>query len=266
MARIVFAWLFAVLVFFFFSNSLLSQLQQPASALAAGSDTLSLAHILHVPQYLLYHYRAALAFDILLTCSCIICVIIPQQRLFTWISIAGVWILYMAYCSIPGDQYVQVGYLLAPLPFLALKDRKFDLLWKLFRYGVCLLYVSIGVYKIYYAAAGDINQLVHILLKENAGWFLFTEAAPHLQSTNCLLQAPVFLPWYFRVSIVIDLLPVLGFFTKKFDKWLLTALLLFQLVNLLLLNTPFVGQSLIFAAFLPWHQWAKRLQINNSDD
>lgn len=266
MARVVFAWLFAVLVFFFFNNSLLSQLQQPVSDLPAGADTFNLLHILHLPQYLLHHYRAALAFDILLTCSCIICVIIPQQRLFTLISIAGVWILYIAYCSIPGDHYAQVGYLLAPLPFLALKDKTFSLYWNLFRYGVCLLYVSIGVYKIYYAGAAHTGEVVHILLKENAGWLMFTEAVPHLQSTDCLLQVPEFLPWYYRVSVVIDLLPVLGFFTKKFDKWLLAALVLFQLVNLLLLNTAFVGQSLIFAAFLPWQQWAERLQINNSDD
>lgn len=266
MARVVFAWLFAVLVFFFFNNSLLSQLQQPGTGLPEGGDTFSLLHILRLPQYLLHHYRAALGFDILLTCSCIICVVIPQQRLFTCISIAGVWILYMAYCSIPGDHYAQVGYLLAPLPFLALKERKFLLFWNLFRYVVCLLYVSIGLYKIYYAIAGDIHQLTHILLKENAGWLLFTEAAPHLQASGCPLQVPEFLLWYYRVSIVIDLLPVLAFFTKKFDKWLLAVLVLFQLVNLLLLNTPFVGQSLIFAAFLPWKQWVKRLQINNSDD
>lgn len=266
MARVVFAWLFVVLVFFFFNNNLLSQLQQPVSDLPAGAGTLNLLHILHFPQYLLHHYRVALGFDILLTCSCIICVIIPQQRLFTWISIAGVWILYVAYCSIPGDHYAQVGYLLAPLPFLVLKDRKFDLLWNLFRYGVCLLYIATGLYKIYFAGAGDIQQAAHILLKQNAGWLLFTEAAPQLQATSNLLQVPGFLPGYFRVSVVIDLLPVLGFFTKKFDKWLLAALVLFQLVNLLLLNIPFVGQSLIFAAFLPWQQWAKRLQINNSDD
>lgn len=266
MARVIFAWLFAILVFFFFKNSLLSQLQQPAPDLQAGTDTFSLLHILYLPEYLLHHYRAALGFDILLTCSCIICVIIPQQRLFTFISIAGVWILFCAYCSVPGEHYVQTGYLLAPLPFLALKDRKFSLYWNLFRYGVCLLYVSVGVYKIYFAGAGHIDQLAHILLKENAGWLLFTEATPHLQATDCLLQVPEFLPWYFRASIVIDLLLVLGFFTKKFDKWLLAALVLFQLVNLLLLNTSIVGQSLIFAAFLPWQQWAKRLQINNSDD
>lgn len=266
MARVVFAWLFAILVFFFFNNSLLSQLQQPVSSHPDENGTTGLPGILDIPQYLLYHYRAALGFDILLTCSCIICIIIPQQRLFTWISIAGVWILYMAYCSIPGDQYAQVGYLLAPLPFLALKDKRFDLFWNLFRYGVCILYVSIGVYKIYYAIAGDIHQLTHILLKENAAWFMFIETTPHLQATNCLMQVPEFLPWYYRVSIFIDLLPVLGFFTKKFDKWLLAVLVIFQLVNLLLLSIPFVGQSLIFAAFLPWQQWAERLQINNSDD
>ena len=51
--------------------------------------------------------------------------------------------------------------------------------------------------------------------------------------------------------------PKTGFFTKKFDKWILLALISFHCANLFLLDISFVEQSLIFAPFLPWKRMAK---------
>lgn len=266
MARVIFAWLFVVLVYFFFNNSLLSQLQQPVLVYPGSDNTFWLLHILNVPQFLLNHYWAGLIFDILLTCSCLICAIIPQQRLFTWLSVIGVWILYIAYCSSAGKHYAQIGYLLAPLPFLALKDHKFNLLWNLFRYWVCFLYVSAGLYKIYYGGFGYSHNMSHILMQDNAEWFVFNRLGLQFSAIDYLVQHPGISQWLYRTSAIIDLSLLIGFFTRRFDKWLLTALLVFHLGNFFLLHIPFVEQSLIFAPFLPWQQWAKRLQINNSDD
>ncbi len=266
MARVVFGWLFAVLVYFFFNNSLLSQLQQPVLVYPGSDNTFWLLHILDVPQFLLYHYTAALAFDILLTCSCIICVVLPQQRLFTWISIIGVWILYIAYCSAAGKHYAQIGYLLAPIPFLALRAQKFDLLWNLFRYWVCFLYVSAGLYKLYYGGFGYEQNMSHILVQENAEWFIFNKTGLQHTVIDWLIQHPGFSQWLYRGAVLTDLALITGFFTRRFDKWLLAGLLAFHLGNLFLLHISFVEQSLIFSPFLPWQQWAERLQINNSDD
>ena len=79
MARLVFSWLFLILVYFFINNSLLSQLQQPPLIYPGSDNSFWLVHILYIPQFLLHHYWAALLFDVLLTCSCIICIIVPQQ-------------------------------------------------------------------------------------------------------------------------------------------------------------------------------------------
>ena len=266
MARVVFGWLFAVLVYFFFNHSLLSQLQQPVLLYPGTDNTFWLLHILNVPQFLLHHYWAALGFDILLTCSCIVCMIIPEQRIFNWITVAGVWILYIAYCSSAGKHYAQIGYLLAPFPFLALKPQKFDILWNLFRYWVCFLYVSAGIYKICYGGFGYSSNMSHILLQENAEWFLFNPGGVRYNIIDWLIQHPGASQWFYRATVLVDLSLIAGFFTRRYDKWLLAALLAFHLGNLFLLHISFVEQSLIFAPFLPWHQWAKRLQITSSDD
>ena len=266
MARLVFSWLFLILVYFFINNSLLSQLQQPPLIYPGSDNSFWLVHILHIPQFLLHHYWAALTFDVVLTCSCIICIIVPQQRLFTWITVTGVWLLYFCYCSSAGTHYAQIGYLLAPLPFLALGAVKFDILWNLLRYWICFLYLSAGLYKIFYGGFGFSGNMSNILLQTNAEWFVFYKEGIRFDLYHYLIQHPGISQWFYRLATVVDLACIIGFFTKKFDKWLLAGLLFFHIGNLLLLHISFVEQSLIFAPFLPWHKWANYFQTNKTDD
>jgi hypothetical protein len=266
MARTVFSWLFIILLYFFFNNSLLSQLQQPVLIYPGSDNTFWLFHILDIPQFLLQHYWAALLFDVLLTCSCIVCIIIPHQRVFTWLTIAGVWILYIAFCSAAGKHYANIGYLLTPIPFLAIGTKKFDTLWELLRYWICFLYVSAGLYKIYYGGFAYPYNMSHILFQENAEWFLFNKGGIDHSYISYFIDHPGISQWFYRLATFFDLALILGFFTKRFDCWLLAGLLLFHLGNFLLLHISFVEQSLIFAPFLPWHRWANYFQINSSDD
>jgi hypothetical protein len=266
MVRAIFGWLFIILVYFFFNNSLLSQLQQPV-LIAPGSDnSFWLLHILNIPQFLLHHYWAALVFDIVLTCSCIICIIITQQRLFCWITVIAVWILFIAYSSAAGKPYAQIGYLLAPIPFIVLSNQKFDMLWNLFRYWVCFLYFTAGVYKIYYGGFGYNHNMSNILLQDNAEWFAFNREGLSYNMIHYLVENHGISQWFYRIATFFDLALVIGFFTKRFDKWLLTGLLFFHIGNFFLLHISFVEQSLIFAAFLPWQKWAGPNQTHKTDD
>ena len=95
MASIIFGWLFFILVYFFSTNSLLSQLEAPVLIYPESDNSYWLLHIFRIPQTLLTRYPMALVFDILLTCSCLICVFVPGQRFFTWITVAAVWLLYI---------------------------------------------------------------------------------------------------------------------------------------------------------------------------
>lgn len=262
MARIIFAWLFVILLYFFFNNTLLSQLQQPPLIYPGSDNTFWLMHILNIPQFLLKHYYAALTFDIILTTSCLICIIVPQQRLFTWLTVIGVWILYIAYCSAAGKHYAQIGYILAPIPFLVINPNRFDLSWNLLRYWVCFLYATAGLYKIYYGGFIYDHNMSNILWRDNADWFVFNRSGFKYDTYSYLIQHPGFAQWFYRIATFFDLACIIGFFTKRFDRWLLLGLLTFHVGNFFLLHISFVEQSLIFAPFLPWHKWAARFNTN----
>ncbi len=266
MARIIFGWLFIILLYFFSTNSLLSQLQSPVLIDPESDNTFWLLHILRIPQWLLQHYPVALVFDILLTVSCIACIFMPNQRIFTIFTIIGTWLLYICYCTAAGKHYAQIGYLLAPLPFLALQQYKFNFLWEAFRYWVCFLYVTAGFYKIYYGGFAFPLNMTHILEQMNAEWFLFNKTGKQADIIKYLINHPGISQWFYRMAAIVDLSLIIGFFSKKYDKWLLLGLVTFHFGNLFLLHISFIEQSLIFAPFLPLQRMAVYFQSTFNHD
>lgn len=266
MATVIFSWLFLVLVYFFFNNSLLSNLKGPVLLHPGIDNGFWVLHILRIPQFILQNQWAAILFDILLTVSCIICIFIPQQRTFTFITLVGIWLLYVCYSSAAGKQYAQIGYLLAPIPFLALQQNKFELLWKAFRYWVCFLYLSAGFYKIYYGGFAAGNTMQQILMEMNAEWLIFQQQNFQANCIEWLIQHPNFAQWIYRLAVLVDISLLIGFVTRRFDKWLLLGIFSFHVGNYFLLHISFVEQSLIFAAFFPWQQIGTKLKTTHSND
>jgi hypothetical protein len=266
MGPVIFGWLFLILVYFFSTNSLLSQLQQPVLINPGSDNTFWLLHILRIPQFLLGHYWAALTFDILLTVSCLVCVFVPNQRAFTILTVAGTWLLYICYCTAAGKHYAQVGYLLAPLPFLVSGQKKFPLAWEGLRYWVCFLYTAAGLYKIYYGGFAFEENMSRILYQMNAEWLFFHPEGFQSALIRKVAASSSVAQGLYQLTVVAELSICVGFFTRKLDKGLLAILVIFHLGNLLLLRIPFVEQSLIFAPFLPWKRWAQYFHSTTGND
>jgi hypothetical protein len=266
MARCIFAWLFMVYVYFFVSNSLLSQLQQPVFIYPGSDNSFWALHITGIPQFILRHHWAALLFDIAVTVSCLVCIAVPQQRFFTYITVIGTWLFYFCYSSAAGKQYAQVGFILAPVALLVQGQKRFELTWQAFRYWVCFLYVSAGVYKIYYGGFAYPLNMQQVLKNMNAEWLLFNKDGLQAKSIYWLINHPGAAQWFYRATTLVDLSLLIGFFTRRFDRWLLAALLLFHVGNFFLLHISFFEQSLIFAPFLPWQRMADYFHTTYSNE
>ncbi|MDO9376795.1 MAG: hypothetical protein Q7T76_20375 [Ferruginibacter sp.] len=266
MAQVIFSWLFIILIYFFATDSLLSQLQQPVLISPGSDNTFWLLHLTGIPQFLLTNKVAALSFDLVVTTSCLVCIFIPAQRAFTIITVAGVWLLYVCYSTAAGKHYVQIGYLLAPLPFFALNSKRFSLLWEGLRYWVCFLFVCAGLYKLYYGGFFDADNMRNILLLENAQWLAFEPGSLQRNLIEFLIENKAAAQWLYRLAAVLQFSLLIGFFTRKYDDWLFCLLLLFHLANFILLHISFVDQSLIFAPFLPWKRWAQYFQLTTGND
>jgi hypothetical protein len=258
--RIIFSWLFLILVHFWRTQSLPGQLAG-APLVFPESDNSYWVYLLSGWHNLLIHHAwVGMAFDVLVTSSCLICILVPEQRLFTWITVLGSWIIYLAFCTVAGKHYAQIGFLLMPMAFLALQPARFSLTWDLVRYWICILYGTAGLYKIYYGGFAASDNLSPILMQMNADWFHFHPTGVQASVLRYLIDQPDIAQLFYRLTVLVDLLAWVGLFTRKADRWILLGLLSFHLANWGLNHISFVEQSLIFAPFLPWERWGKFIQ------
>jgi hypothetical protein len=265
-ARIIFGWLALVLIYFFYAHSMLSQLASPVLIFPSSDNVFWFIHLLRIPQFLLSNYWVAMCFDLILFTSVLGSCIFPRKTWLNWIAVVGIWVYYYTYSTAAGKHYAQIGYFITPVAFLAASANKFNLLWNAVRYWVCFLYTCAGIYKIYYGGFGFDENMSNILMQMNGEWLLLH---PHDLRSSCiqwLIQHPGIAQQFFRSVVLIDFVLIIGFFTKKFDHWLLVGLLLFHIGNYFLLHISFIEQSLIFAPLLPWHRIDKYFQTDNRHD
>ena len=253
-ARVVFGWLFIIYVYFFSQHSLISQLQQPVLIYPGSDNSFWLMHLLNIPQFFLNHHGAALALDITVTGSCLVSFILPEKVWMNRITILGTWLFYFVYSSGAGKHYAQIGYLITPVAFWVADPRKFSLLWDAMRYWVVFLYTCAGLYKVYYGGFFYVDDMGHILQQMNAEWLVFHPDGFQSSVIRYLIDHPAGSQWLFRLVVIIDSAVLIGFFTRRFDQWLLIGLISFHIGNYFLMHISFVEQSLIFAALLPWHK------------
>ena len=265
-ARIVFCWLFCILIYFFCTHTLLSQLQQPVFIHSGSDNTFWLLHYLRIPQFFLHNYWAALLFDITITTSCIICIVLPQNKACTYITILGIWLLHFCYSSAAGKHYAQIGYLLPPLALLIFNEKKFAISWQLIRYWICFLYCSAGIYKMVYGGFFYANNMSNILQQMNAEWLFFNPKGVQTSCIYFLINHPFWAQLFYQAAVLIEMAFFIGFFTKKYDKYLVSTLILFHVGNYFLLHISFIEQSLIFAPFFAWHAIAAYFYSNKNND
>lgn len=208
-------------------------------------------------QFFVQHKWAAILFDVVLIASCMLVIIFPQKKYLPIIPIVGGWLMYIFFCGTAGKQYAQIGFLITPVAFLAFAPPKFNLLWNAVRYWVCFLYVFAGVSKMLYGGFGFAENMSNIVMQDNAQSFVFLQKGFWFNIHSYFIEHPGVAQWLYQLAAIVEAACLIGFFTKKYDKWLLMALIIFHVGNLFLLNISFVEQSLIFAPFLPWHRWAK---------
>lgn len=265
MARCIFAWLLFILVYFYFTHSLVHQLNLPVLKYVGTDNTFWFVYATGIASFFMQQHWAAVLFDVLLVGSCSFVILFPNKKIFAIITVVGIWLLYIFYCSTAGKHYAQIGYLLSPIPFIIINEKRFDLLWNLVRYWVCFLYVFAGFSKMYYGGFGFGENMSNILMQEQAQNFAFSPTGWKFNLYHYLIDNPFVAQCFYRLAAIFEFACIIGFFTKRFDKWIFLALVSFHVANLFLLDISFVEQSLIFAPFLPWKKWAVHLQHNKKN-
>ena len=168
-----------------------------------------------------------------------------------WMNISAIAMLVINWCYLQcyplyGITSIEgyTGWLLMPLLFVVRSPRLFDLLLQGGRYFFLFFFASAGIWKLVQGGLLYPDQMSGVLLYQHKE--LFTQQPYGLHAK--LLWEVTNSGWgYFLylAATLAEMVFVIGFFTKRFDRWLIAIFLLFLVIDHWLMRIPYYET-------LPW--------------
>jgi uncharacterized membrane protein YphA (DoxX/SURF4 family) len=209
-----------------------------------------------IPQFFTSNFIAALFADILLFTSCVALIIWPKKYYLAIVFTISYWLNYMGYCLVNAYQPSVFAPLLLCLPAMFKDELKFSLTFWAVRFWACFLYFEAGFLKILRGGIFNPEQMVNSI-KLSVPAYLSQNASTGFRSEfrYFLMQSPTISQCLFVVATLLELCFLIGFFTKKYDLFLLFLFLAFHITNQYILNMPFLNHQVLFVCcFIPWHK------------
>lgn len=222
LCRIVFCFILFVLIYLSISNTLFHQLQSPVLKYPYVDPVYWLMHLLRIPDVIISNYTVAYVFDILLFASCISIIIYPLKRIFIIVFLLTYFVYFITFNSYGGHHtHAGVGILLVSIPFLFRKNITFSLAWQALRYYTLFIYVSAFFWKLFRLSFMNQDQGL-LILKNNLAAYLYYNPGNALSKFYWwLLQNPVWVNAMYIGGFILEGIFIIGFFTKRYDKYLL---------------------------------------------
>lgn len=220
-ARIVFALALVSLILSFFSHTLLHQLNRPVIKFPYVDTTYWIMHYLQIPEIITGRFWIACLFDTALFASCILSFKYPQKRLYIWSFILLYFVYFITFNTF-GAHHTnhKIGFLLIAIPFTVADYKSFNFLWQGLRYFLLFAYADAFLWKLFRFAWLHADQGLLIMKKNVAAILYFEPNNWQAGLYRWLLQHPAWVNGAYIAGFLLEGLFIIGFFTRKFDRYL----------------------------------------------
>ncbi|THU30442.1 hypothetical protein FAM09_30255 [Niastella caeni] len=260
-ARIVFALLLGALVWSFFSNTLLHQLQKPVIKFPYVDPTYWIMHYLGIPELITGNFVMACTFDTALFASCILSFMYPEKRLYCWSFIILYFIYFITFNTF-GTHHTnhKIGFLFIAIPFTVADYKSFNFLWQGLRYFLLFAYADAFLWKLFRLSWLHPDQGL-LIMKKNVAAFLYFE--PNTLQAGLYrwsLQHPAWVNGAYLVGMLLEGLFIVGFFTRKFDHYLFILSILLPVGFYLMADANFFEFLILNLTLINFHKLFVRAQ------
>lgn len=216
-----------------------------------------LFYITGIPQFIIAHTWAGLLADALIVFFFVLVIFNPGKA--GWAR-GLFFLLILYYLTLTGylaHRNYQVGFFVVLVPLLFHKNvnRRFG--FEAIRYFLLFFYFSAALLKLRNHAFQDIahfsemvsGQFAPYYLEANTGWRtgLNLYLAGHPQAGYSL----------YLLSFLLEIITVFGFFTRRFDKWIATALLVFHAGDWIVMDIAPFGQLAFICILFTSDKWLR---------
>jgi hypothetical protein len=255
LCRFVFSIILAFLLYYFFSHTLLHQLGQPALTYPYVDPSYWLILLTGLPAMLTHAPIASALFDTTLVLSCVLVVFMPRRRIFI-ILFFFLYGTYFIVFNLYGGLHTgsRIGILLAPIPFMATGNGTFVLLWEGLRYFTLFTYADAFLWKLFRGTWLHSQQGILIVRKNLAAYLYLNPATVQAKVYYWSLQHPVVTNGLFSAGFIMEGFFVIGFFTRRYDRYLFLVSLVLPLGFLFFADAFFFGQYILSLTLLNWNR------------
>ena len=199
-------------------------------------------NLVKLPSFIIGNRLIAILLDTA-TVVMLIALIIKPASLFLFRTLFFLFFLfYISFNTFHTHHNIQIGYSIVLFPFIFRKTVNFLIAWEFLRYYLLFFYFSAGLYKIIWGGYLDPGLMTYILKNQHAIYFYFDPNGLRQQVINYFLQH-VYLSWIlYLLAIIIELFPIIGFFSKKYDKTIFIFLVIFHIANWFFMDISIFGQ------------------------
>ena len=233
-------------------HAMLSELQSPPLFTVEIDFTYWLFRESGIPAWIMQHRAAAILFDILLFSSGLLSFALPLNRKILAVFALLLFLYAMIFDLYATHHLAQVyGLMIVMLPFLVGNNDKFTLAWEGMRYFTCFIYFMAFIWKTCIGQSFYYLQQGADTFKNNLVSFI---------SLNPDTRMTHFYEWFLRHEwilntgekglVLLEGIMVAGFFTKKYDRWLIWVPVMIHVTTYFFSDVFFIELLVVDLSFL----------------
>lgn len=249
--RLVLLYILFFLAFRFLINVTPSHFLQPSLFLIQFDVTYWIYKFSHLPDIIIKSPAGAVIFDILLFFSCIMGILFPLKRIFI-ISFSFLIFIY----SLSYNMYIVHHanplsiMVVITLPFWAAKKEDWKLLWEAMRYYICFVYTASFIWKTLYGKSFFVWNNGFYSVKLNLAEYIYHNPDSTMSIIyKYFISHPALLNIGFIFIILLEGIMVIGFFTKKYDSYLMILPVIIHLATYFFSDVFFIEWLVLIFAF-----------------
>lgn len=236
---VYFSFYYSVFFFFWLDHRLLFQYQPVL--FNYNRDLTELALIATgLPGYMIAHpWTFGLADSLALLLPLL--AILRRQTLSIWLGFALYLALYLLLANIFWQVHHEpfILYVLLAMAMATRRPERFYAMLRWGRYYFLYIFVSAALWKIARGAVFNGSEMSRILLLHHSDVLSGDCAGIQCQAISYLIDHPALAQCFYLGGVLLELVFAIGFFTRRYDRWLIGAALTFVVADLLLMRIPY---------------------------
>lgn len=219
-----------------------------------------------IPELLINNPTLCIIIDLLVFISAGLCYIRNDKRLSAW---AFIFLFFIQTITVEAytnsHSKTAICILITVLPF-AFRGEIWMRIWEFARYFLGYIMASSAFSKIYYGGLTTTDQMKNILIQQHTDLYIQAPNSLHTKFIQFIINNPFIYNSLYYLGFITQLLFVLVFITKKYDKFLALLLILFvintytlmRIYNMDLLTMIFP----LFFSVVYYHQISQKTYSN----